>query len=81
MGQLSTFTTWYQAARLHACFLLVFVVPGLVNDCRAQDHTLTFDSGDDIYKISFPPNKISEAKLREYAVLSPYFVSYFNNMP
>lgn len=52
-----------------------------VSQCWAQNRTITIDSGDDIYRVSFDSNRISESKLREYLLFSPYVVSYLNNQP
>jgi hypothetical protein len=48
---------------------------------QAQNFTLTFDSGDEIDTVSFNPVKISEVKLRELMLLSPYIVDYFDQLP
>jgi len=50
---------------------------------RAQTRTLTFDSGDEdeVDTVSFDPAKISEAKLRQLILFSPFIESYFNYLP
>jgi len=63
---------------------LSFVALALVFLCgwsSGQTRTLVFDSGDDVDKVSFDPAKISEAKVREDIIFSPFIVSYFNNQP
>jgi hypothetical protein len=49
--------------------------------CWAQTPTLAFDSGDEVDTVSFDPAKISEAQLRQLMLLSPFLVSYVNNLP
>lgn len=50
---------------------------------RAQTRTLTFDAGDEdeVDTVSFDPAKISEAKLRQLILFSPFIESYFNYLP
>jgi hypothetical protein len=48
---------------------------------QAQTSQLIFDSGDEIDTVTFDPAKISEAKLRELMLLSPYIVTYFDQLP
>jgi hypothetical protein len=51
------------------------------SSCCAQARTLTFKTVDDVYTISFHPANISEAKLRQLALFSPFVVSYLNGIP
>jgi hypothetical protein len=48
---------------------------------QAQTFTLIFDSGDEIDTVTFDPAKISDAKLRDLMMLSPYIADYFNQLP
>jgi hypothetical protein len=48
---------------------------------QGQSFTLIFDSGDEIDTITFDPAKISDARLRELMLLSPYIGDYFNQLP
>ena len=43
--------------------------------------TLTFETVNDADTISFDPSRISENRLRELIVYSPFIVDYFNDMP
>jgi hypothetical protein len=47
----------------------------------AQSSRLIFDSGDEIDTVTFDPAKISDAKLHELILLSPYIVTYFDQLP
>lgn len=49
--------------------------------CWAQTRTLTFETVDDVDTVAFEPAKISEAKLRQLILFSPFIVSYFNDLP
>ncbi len=61
---------------------LVVLAVAIVNpSCWAQTRTLTFKTIDDVDTVSFDPAKISEAKLRQLILLSPFVVSYFNDLP
>lgn len=46
---------------------------------QAETRTLTFKTINDVDKISFDPTKISESRLRELIVLSPFIVDYIND--
>jgi hypothetical protein len=54
----------------------------MMNPCsQTQSFTLIFDSGDEIDTVTFDPAKISDAKLHQLMLLSPYVVDYFNQLP
>jgi hypothetical protein len=64
----------------HLAVLMLAVA--IVNPpCWAQTRTLTFETVDDVDTVSFEPAKISEAKLRQLILFSPFIVSYFNELP
>lgn len=59
--------------------LLIAMV--VAQPCRSATQTLTFETANDTDTITFDPSKISEHRLRELIVYSPYIVSYWNDMP
>jgi hypothetical protein len=63
----------------YAVVALAFAV--LNSWSSAQSFTLIFDSGDEIDTVTFDPGKISDTKLRDLMLLSPYIVDYFNQLP
>jgi hypothetical protein len=46
----------------------------------AQVRSLNFETVDDVDTVSFDPAKISEAKLRQVILFSPFVVSYLNGL-
>jgi hypothetical protein len=61
--------------------LAALILATMNPSCKAQSSTLIFDSGDEIDTVTFDPAKISDAKLREQMLLSPYIVAYFDQLP
>ena len=61
---------------------LVMLAVSIANaSFSAQSHTLIFTTINDVDTVSFDPAKISEAELRQLVLLSPFIVSYFNDLP
>ncbi len=61
---------------------LVVLAALIVNPLySAQIRTLAFETVNDVDTVSFDPAKISEAKLRQLVLFSPFIVSYFNDLP
>jgi hypothetical protein len=48
---------------------------------RAQSRTMTFATVDNVDTVAFDPHEISEQQLRQLILLSPFIVSYFNDLP
>lgn len=61
--------------------LAVLAVSILSPSHSVQTRTLTFNTVDDVDTVSFDPSKITEAQLRQLILLSPYVISYFNEIP
>jgi hypothetical protein len=64
-------------AKLSAIALLAIFVPSSF----AKPVTLTFKTVDEIYRVSFDSSRISQRRVRELIVLSPFVVSYINDPP
>jgi len=61
--------------------LVVIAVAILNPSVWAQTSTLTFKTVDDVDTVSFDLAKISEARLRQLILFSPFIVSYINDLP
>src|SRR6266478_333989 len=64
-------------ANLSVIVLLAIFVPST----RAKPVTLTFKTVNDIYTVSFDSSRISERRVRELIILSPFVVDYINDSP
>lgn len=63
-------------------FVLGIIAVSAVNPSRStQSRSLTFETVDDVDTFSFDPAKISEEELRQLVFLSPFIVSYLNDLP
>jgi hypothetical protein len=63
-------------------FVLAALLFSVMNPCsQAQSSKVIFDSGDELDTVTFDPAKISDAKLRDLMMLSPYIGDYFNQLP
>lgn len=67
---------------LRKLFVLAVMSVSVVTLSRpTQFRSLTFETVDDVDTFSFDPSKISETKLRQMVPLSPFIVSYLNDLP